>query len=241
MATGNAPGRRSYDERMIFEVINVRTRFLIFAWAILLPLPAFADTPADFSGEWVLSGNGQSRADSASTQDSDHSSSSSPGSGGHGGGHGGGMGGMGGGGHHGRHSQDTSDANAGTNAAVPAVPRLNAQALIIRQSDMVFDIDADGRRMAYRFDNRHNYGPIYGGTVTLTWTTPEMVIETHPDTGGTIEEHYTLSPDGRKLTLRIHQQRAGANDDDAHDITRVFVRNADDAKASSTNQPMLPP
>ena len=38
-------------------------------------------------------------------------------------------------------------------------PRIGAQALTIRQSDVVLDVAADGgRRMVYRFDNRNNYG-----------------------------------------------------------------------------------
>ena len=131
-------------------------------------------------------------------------------------------GGMGGGGRH--HSDSSSaDSSRGAGSAVAGVPRGSAQALTIRQSDVVFDIAADGaNRMVYRFDNRNNYGAAYGGTVTLTWATPEMVIETHPDAGGSIEEHYKLSDDGKKLSLRIHEQHSGA--DTARDITRAFVR-----------------
>jgi hypothetical protein len=105
-----------------------------------------------------------------------------------------------------------------------------AHALTIRQSEVVFDIVADGKRTAYRFDNRNNYGAAYGGTVNLSWAVPEMVIETHPDAGGSIEEHYSLSDDGKKLTLRVHEQRAGS--DTAHDVIREFVRGG----AASTAQ-----
>jgi hypothetical protein len=221
----------------------MRAHFWIFACVVLLPLSAFADTPADFSGEWVVSGGDQPKTDSTSAADSKPRGGSS-GMGGHGGGHGGmGGGGMGGGmsgGHRGRHTQAADSGAAGANVAASSVdPRLDAQALIIRQSDVVFDIAADGRRMAYRFDNRNNYGATYGGTVALSWATPELVIEAHPDTGGSIEEHYSLSPDGKKLTLRIRQQHDNA--DDAHETTRVFVRNADAARASPANQPTLPP
>ena len=139
------------------------------------------------------------------------------GGGGMGGGHG-----MGGGGHH--HSGGSApDASASAGAGgVAGDPRLSAHALTIRQSEVVFDIAADGKRTAYRFDNRNNYGTAYGGTVNLGWAAPEMVIEMHPDAGGSIEEHYSLSEDGKKLTLRVHQQRAGS--DAAHDVTREFVR-----------------
>ena len=84
----------------------------------------------------------------------------------------------------------------------------------------------------YRFDNRNNYGAAYGGTVNLSWAAPEMVIETHPDAGGSIEEHYALSENGKKLTLRVHEQRAGA--DTAHDVTREFVRNGADGSTAQT-------
>lgn len=99
---------------------------------------------------------------------------------------------------------------------------MNAHALTIRQSAVVFDIAAGGKRTAYRFDNRNNYGAAYGGTVNLSWAAPEMIIETHADAGGVFEEHYSLSADGKKLTLRVHLQRAGS--DTAHDVTREFVR-----------------
>ena len=134
---------------------------------------------------------------------------------------GGGHGGMGGGGHH--HSNGSAPGAAGGGAiAAVADPRLSAHALTIRQSEVVFDVAADGKRTAYRFDNRNNYGAAYGGTVNLSWAAPEMVIETHPDAGGSIEEHYSLSDDGKKLTLRVHEQRAGA--ETAHDVIREFVR-----------------
>jgi len=131
---------------------------------------------------------------------------------------------MGGGGHHHSNGSAPGAAGGGAIAAVAAVadPRLSAHALTIRQSEVVFDVAADGKRTAYRFDNRNNYGAAYGGTVNLSWAAPEMVIETHPDAGGSIEEHYSLSDDGKKLTLRVHEQRAGA--ETAHDVIREFVR-----------------
>jgi hypothetical protein len=155
--------------------------------------------------------------------------------GGQAGGGGMGGGGMGGSGHHGRHSQDAAGGNAGTNATASGNPRLHANALIIRQSEVVFDIAANGQRMAYRFDNRNNYGAPYGGTVTLTWATPEIVIETHPDGGGSVEEHYSLSPDGKRLSLHIREQRQG--EATARETTRAFVRNNDDASATSATLP----
>lgn len=218
-------------------------RVWIFCCAALLPLPGLADTPADFSGEWVLS-NGQAvdkaaptatQQPGANTGSGGHGGHGGMGGGGGGGGGGMGGGGMGGSGHHGRHSQDAAGGNAGTNATASGNPRLHANALIIRQSEVVFDIAANGQRMAYRFDNRNNYGAPYGGTVTLTWATPEMVIETHPDGGGSVEEHYSLSPDGKRLSLHIREQRQG--EATARETTRAFVRNNDDASATSATLP----
>ena len=143
---------------------------------------------------------------------------------------GGGGHGMGGGSRGGR-GNNTPSSSSSTSAAsgnVSIVPREQAQALIIRPSDDVFDIEANGRRMAYRFDGKHNYGPQYGGTVAMTWSAPELVIETHPDGGGTsIEDHYSLSSDGKKLSLVIRNQRD--TDGSVQQTRRVFVRRDENA------------
>jgi hypothetical protein len=153
-----------------------------------------------------------------------------------GGGHGmgGGHGGMGGGGrHHGDGFADSAPAGA-TVATID--PRGSASALTIRQSEVVFDVAADGgKRMVYRFDNRNNYGPDYGGTVTLAWSAPDLVIETHPDGGGSVEERYTLSQDGRRLTQHVHEQRAGA--ESSRDFTREFVRSGSAEASGSQSLP----
>lgn len=200
------------------------------AWSV----PALADAPPDFSGAWVAKGGAAAAADKATPDDSARSGR------GTGGGHGG-RGGMGGGGgRHGHGTQDSSRARDGATTEAPTDPRLHARSLIIRQSEVVFDIAADGARTAYRFDNRNNYGAQYGGTVMLTWSEPDMVIETHPDGGGSIEERYTLAADGKQLRLSVRTQRAG--EDAAHEFTRVFVRDdGSAAAAASGNQPTLPP
>ena len=189
---------------------------------------AAAEPPVDMSGEWVLKDASATDSTSKPGGNSGQGSGHQGGMGGHGG-HGRGMGG---GGHHGNRQDGSGTADGAAPANAPLDPRLHAHALIIRQSDVVFDIDADGRRMAYRFDNRNNYGATHGGTVTLTWSAPEMVIETHPDDGGCIEEHYTLSPDGQQLALRIVVQRAG--EDTPHEIRRTYVRNDNDPQRAST-------
>lgn len=210
------------------------------AAVLWLPLAAFGAAPQDFSGEWVVVGKNQNAQDGAS---------SAPATGSHHGGHGGGMGGgmggsghgMGGGGHGGggRHHGDSSadsGARAGAQGSVGNDPRVAAQALTIRQSEVVFDVAADGgKRMVYRFDNRNNYGPDYGGTVTLTWSAPDMIIETHPDAGGSVEERYTLSEDGKQLTQHVHEQRAGT--DTSRDFTRMFVRSGTQAAQGSQTLP----
>jgi hypothetical protein len=211
----------------------MNARVWIFCCTSLLPIAGLADTPVDFSGEWVSSGRADVAGDKAAPGDTQQPNTRS-GGGGHGGRGGMGGGGMGGGGHHGQHSQ-AAGGNAGANSAASADPRLHANALIIRQSEVVFDIAANGQRAAYRFDNRNNYGAPYGGTVMLTWATPEMAIETHPDGGGSFEEHYSLSPDGKRLTLRIREQKVG--EDTAREFTRAFVRKGDDASATPTTLP----
>ena len=206
-------------------------RAVLFAMCCLILAPGAgrAETPPDFSGNWIASDQAEDAAPAAKSS-SDNSSNSH---GGHGGGMGGGGHGMGGGhGSHGGHPSTSSDSTAGANVSTAIVPRENAHALIIRPSDDVFDIEANGRRMAYRYDGKYNYGPQYGGTIALSWAAPELVIETHPD-GSTIsiEEHYTLSADGKKLTLRMRTQQSA--DGSMRETRRVYVRNDEDAKAST--------
>lgn len=202
-------------------------RLFIFS-LVFAASPVFADSPVDFSGEWVADNPTTDNADTPAKPDSSQGRSGMPG-GSHGGGMGGGGHGMGGGGHHGGHGRP--NANGASSAAI-AMPgndqRLRAHTLIIRQSDTVFDIAADGQRTAYRFDNRNNYGQQYGGTVTLKWLSPEMSIETHPDNGGTVIEHYTLSDDSKKMALEIRSEQA---DGTAREVRREFHR--DDGSAAS--------
>ncbi|HEY2394720.1 MAG TPA: hypothetical protein VGH81_01895 [Rudaea sp.] len=211
---------------------------LFWIMALALPLAGRAETPQDFSGEWVAATKDQQRppadgSTNASPSGTHHGGRGMGGGGmgGMGGGHGGGMGG----GRH--HSGGAAPDGSGTaTASLQGDPRVRAQALTIRQSDVVFDVAADGgKRTVYRFDNRNNYGAAYGGTVTLTWSMPDMVIETHPDAGGSIEERYTLSDDGKKLTMHVHEQVAGS--DTPRDVTRVFVRNGSQDAATPTTVP----
>lgn len=207
----------------------MRTFPLLFFCLALAAFAVRADEPTDFSGQWVAS---DKKSDSA---DESGSNAPSP-SGAHSGGHGG-MGGHGGRGG-GRHGHSPSDTATGSSAGAQNAqidPRAHAHSLVIRQSDTVFDIAANGQRTAYRFDNRNNYGAAYGGTVTLTWEAPELVIETHPDNGGTFAEYYTLSDDNKTLTLRIVTQTAGS--DEEKETRRVFVRAGDDAAASAQTLP----
>ncbi len=144
-------------------------------------------------------------------------------------GRGGGMGG------HGRHSNSAAGRSIGNTGTASVDLRLHAQALIIRQSEVVFDIDADGRRMVYRFDNRRTSGTPAGSKSTLAWSAPEMTLQTHPEGGGLIEEHYSLSPDGKQLTQLIREQPAGA--DTFRESKRQFVRDDNGDEGSSP----LPP
>jgi len=206
-------------------------RAVLFAICCLVFTPGLnraAGLPPDFSGDWVASDQADDAAPAAKTP----GDNSSHGHGGHGGGMGGhGMGGSHGG--HGDHSAASGDSTTGANLGSAMVPRDHARALIIRPSDDVFDIEANGKRMAYRYDGKHNYGPQYGGTVALTWAAPELVIETHPDGGGSVEEHYTLTPDGKKLTLLLRTQATVGGS--VQESRRVFVRR--DQNASTATLP----
>ncbi len=217
----------------------MRTRYRIFFGFVLLPVCVLADSRADFSGEWIVRG-GVSPADKSAGKDSHMPASGHHHAGDHGGmGGGHSMGGMSGHGMQGGRSWHRGAGRGGmhVHANPDEDPRLKADALIIRQSDVVFDIDADGARTPYRFDNRYHAGVPYAGKVTLTWAAPEMLIRTKSDSGTNIEERYTLSADGKTLTLRIHEQ--GSDAQDTHDITRVFVRDGDEARSESG--PTLPP
>jgi hypothetical protein len=196
----------------------MRAALLALCCLFLAPgLNHAAGLPPDFSGDWVTGDQAAAAAPAAKSSD-DNSAYSH-------GGHGGGMGGhgMGGGrGGHGNHASSRDDSSASATASTSVMPREHAHALIIRPSDDVFDIEANGQRMAYRYDGKHNYGPQYGGTVSLTRAAPDLVIETHPDGGGSFEEHYQLSPDGKKLTLRLRVQQTA--DGPVQETRRVFVR-----------------
>jgi hypothetical protein len=232
------------------EAMNMRSWLVVCA--VLLAAPAAAESPPDFSGEWVAT---DSRSADSGTATQDSNPDSHPGrhgrgmgrsgggmGGGMGGGgmHGGGMGGMCGGGMHGGrgHRNPASGDAPATNAKANANPRRDAHTLVIRQSEVVFDIDADGQRMVYRFDNRRSNGTPAGSTVKLDWTSPDMVIDTKPQGGGDISEKYSLSPDGKRLTLKMRVQAAG--EDTAQEIDRVFVRADADDEPPTKGGPTLP-
>jgi hypothetical protein len=198
-------------------------RSFIFC-AVLAARAALADAPPDFSGQWIADAPKSDNGETPAKSDALHTGAGGQ----HGGGMGGGGRGMGGGGHHGHGAQSAANGSSASVAMPGNDPRVHANTLIIRQSDTVFDVAADGQRTAYRFDNRDNYGAQYGGTVTLKWLAPEMSIETHPDNGGTIIEHYTLSDDGKKMALEIRSEQA---DGSAREIRREFHR--DDGTAAS--------
>lgn len=195
---------------------------LALAVLAVAPHAAYADSPVNFSGDWVARADDGAPNKSADT-------TNAPSHGGHGGHHGG-MGGR----SHGGQSATSATAPHATDPNAPT-PRVNAQAMIIRQDDDVFDIEVDGQRMAYRFDGKHNYGPQYGGTVSLTWAAPEMVVETHPDAGGSIEERYTLSSDAKTLTLVVRTQRLGETT--GHETRRVFTHPDDPTQKAGITLP----
>ncbi|MBS0557964.1 MAG: hypothetical protein JSR27_11175 [Proteobacteria bacterium] len=207
-------------------------RLWIAVAAALAAVPAFAETPPDFSGEWVANDGRSASVDTAAPS---HTPAS------HAGGRGMHGGGMGGGMHGGRsHRGGPSSGNtAVADAKANANPRRDAHMLVIRQSEVVFDIDADGQRMVYRFDNRRSNGTPAGSTVKLDWISPNMRIDTKPQGGGDIVEKYSMSPDGKKLILTMHVQSAG--EDTAQEIDRVFVRAGAGDEPPTKGGPTLPP
>jgi hypothetical protein len=139
---------------------------------------------------------------------------------------------MGGGGGHGGHHRGggaPASRSSGANDAEqndPGLRRLFAANLTITRlahPDRVrFD---DGvHPVELSLDGTNVSGPAVGGTVALSATSPELVVDTETTSGYTVEERYTLADDGTHLDLHATLKKPGASD--ARDITRVFDRGA---------------
>jgi hypothetical protein len=189
--------------------------------------------PASYDGSWTAAAPvGAAPAGAASTPPDSGTPHRGGGShGGHGGmgggGHGGGEGGRGGGGHH--RGADAPAATAGASDAEqndPGLRRLFAAQLTITKlahpDRMRFD---DGvHPVELSLDGMNVTGPAVGGTVALSATSPELVVDTVTTSGYTVQEHYRLADDGTHLELHASLKKPGASD--AREITRTFDRAA---------------
>jgi hypothetical protein len=202
------------------------------ALALAFALPAAADDTASFDGTWTATAPvGQAPGGGTSTPSdagaSPHRGGSHGGHGGMGGGGmGGGHGGRGGGGHH-RGGEAPSSQIAGASEAEqndPGLRRIFAAHIAITKlahpDRMRFD---DGvHPVELSLDGMNISGPAVGGTVALSATSPELVVDSVTTSGYTVQERYSLADDGTHLELHASLKKPGASD--AREITRVFDR-----------------
>ncbi|MEO6689547.1 MAG: hypothetical protein ABIS07_10915 [Dokdonella sp.] len=193
-----------------------------------------ADAPSAMFGRWTfdatLSKGGDVLGDAASG-----AGSMQPAGTGHAHGtgarHGGGMassgGGGGGGRHGGRHAGEFAGANASGSERERekherGLARLFATQLTILATSRRIRFDDGERPIELDMDGMNLSGAGVGGTVALTATVPELVIETLTDSGDALQERYRLSDDGAHLELHASLKHPGT--DAARDILRVFDR-----------------
>jgi len=194
------------------------------AFAMAFAVAAAADDgvpPASYDGSWTATAPvGQPPAGTAPPDSGAHRGSVSRGGrGGMGAGHGGD-------GHH-RRSDSSSSTTVGASDAEqndPGLRRLFAAHLTITKLQhpdrMRFD---DGvHPVELTLDGMNVSGPAVGGTVALSATSPELVVETVTTSGYTVQEHYRLADDGTHLELHASLKKPGASD--GREITRVFDR-----------------
>jgi hypothetical protein len=206
------------------------------ALAVAFAVPAAADdavAPATFDGSWTAAApiGATPPAGSASAAPGTGAQPQRGGShGGHGGMGGGGMGGGhgGGGGHH-RGADAASSPVAGASDAEqndPGLRRLFAAHLTITklQHPDRMRLDDGVHPVELTLDGMNVSGPAVGGTVALSATSPELVVDTVTTSGYTVQERYQLADDGTHLELHASLKKPGASD--AREITRVFDRGA---------------
>ncbi len=197
------------------------------ALAVAFAASAAADDTgarATFDGSWAAAGPVPSVPAGAPSTPAD--TGGSPHHGGSHGGMGGGGGGHGGGGHHRSESAHASPAASASEAEQndPGLRRVFAAHLtitkLVHPDRMRFD---DGvHPVELSLDGMNVSGPAVGGTVALSATSPELVVDTVTSSGYTVQERYRLADDGTHLELHASLKKPGASD--AREITRVFDR-----------------
>jgi hypothetical protein len=219
------------------------------ALLLLAPFAAWAGPPADggFDGSWTFdasasSGAGAVPAGDAAPPPSGDAPARGPGGGKgmRGGGMGGGMGGMGGGhgggrggGRHGGGADRAAHAapnGADAERNERGLARLFAAKVTITPLAKRIRFDDGNHPIELDRDGSNISGPGVGGTVALTATQPDLVVETLTESGYMLSERYHLAEDGRHLEMHASLKRPGA--DTAQTFVRVFDRNAADAKAA---------
>jgi hypothetical protein len=227
---------------------------------LLAPLAASAGPPADggFDGSWTFDASASSGAGAAPAGDSAPAASSDAparasgggkgmrgggmGGGGMGGMGGGGMGGMGGGhggggrggGRHGggadRAAHIASNNGADAERNERGLARLFAAKVTITPLAKRIRFDDGNHPIELDRDGTNISGPGVGGTVALTATQPDLVVETLTESGYMLSERYHLAEDGHHLEMHASLKRPGADATQA--FVRVFDRNTADAKSA---------
>jgi len=209
---------------------------------------ASAPGPNDpFAGAWTY--DAALSAPQADSSDVGPSNGAPPTSGGHhhgsgmGGGGSSGMGGSHGGGshHHGDHASPTAIAGSSNKEEQAergerGLSRMFAKSVTITplkqrirldDGDHVVELDRDGMNVS---------GPGVGGTVAVSATKPDFIVQTLTDSGYALDERYHLAADGQHLELHIELKRPGA--EQTTRFVRVFDRSA---LATSVAAAPLPP
>jgi len=137
-------------------------------------------------------------------------------------GHGGGMG-SGHGGHHDGSSERSQHA-AATDAAAQerALSRVRATRLTISAQPQRIRFDDGEHPVELPRDGMNLSGAGIGGTVALSATSPDLVVESLTDAGTSVSERYHLADDGKHLELHVRVKAADA--EQARETVRVFDR-----------------
>ena len=87
------------------------------------------------------------------------------------------------------------------------------QRIRVDDGDHPLELDRDGMNVS---------GPGVGGTVALSETKPDLVVDTLTDSGYALKERYHVADDGRHLELHLTLKRPGV--DEPRELVRVFDR-----------------
>lgn len=162
-------------------------------------VPAGADTPAGGAGHRHGGGMGGAGG----------------GSGGHGGGRHGDRPPPPGGGHGSAKEQEAEQGERGLARVFAKTVTITPLRQRVRFDDgeHAIELDRDGMNIS---------GPGVGGTVALTATSPDLVVETLTDSGYSLRERYRFADDGKHLEMHVTLKRPDS--DQVREFVRVFDR-----------------